>query len=647
MTSSIIPRIDSRFVCVVDRENVVLAAVISAYFADAGTYFPMFSLPGVEHPDAGQEFEDDEFITKMIGAEAAIKLGNALARIKARGYVILAGLSKAQKSYLKFADELTLCDVNDISEVRDKLANFGIRKETAIRSKASQVHLGLYRALNSGSALEIDETADDLADPATESNGLVVVESTLKHAGSVIAINYARSVDASVKLIPPLARKDARRILDLVQFWKGYGVSMARHDLFTEVDARIGSLTFDGYEFVTFFTEGLPYTLRVNIPGLCTYVDLANSADHLILNSILAETTTQLPSAVVFTVDEFLNNGEAQAVVARLAESKFYVRSLSGMGATGFSFGYHAEHFPYGILHIVSHGGEVDGYSVTEEFTDRKNVTHVFEYDEVVGFHGVPKADLIGVQRKVIPKAIDGIAWDDDERKGILPHYVYEDLRKQVFSEENWGENAQRKPLANIVGSCHVKCNDGIHQAMFRTVGGYGAPLIFNNTCWSWWGIADFFISGGARAYLGTLWAIHDSVAVAAADAFFEDALGGNIAAAVREANRTIADTDDAGIYALWGLHFSTLSKGRSIDQSMHGVCDRLATLLKMYGKFLESRDVTEDDVRDNSIEALELLDQDFDALCDGPAVQQLRARVAQTLAKVGPKKRSQKRYSR
>lgn len=639
------PQIDGSFVCVVDRQNVPLAAVISSYFGAPGKYFPLFTFPGVEHADRGQEFGDDEFIAKMVGTEAATKLTNLLARLDAKGYLILAGLSEAQKSYLAFRNGLTVIEVRDIAEARDKLERIGIRKETTVRSKAAQAHLGLYRALTSGSAVEIDERADDLPEASTNLNGLIIVEATSEHAGSIVAINYAHSVGASIKLVPQLKRKDARRIQNFVQFWKEYGVSEARDDLFSEIDTRLGSFAFDGYEFVTFFTEGLPYTLRGNVPGLCTYVDLANSPDRFIVNNILAETDDQLPSSIVFTIDDFINNGEAKAVARRLDQADFYVRPLAGMGATGFSFGYHAEHFPFGVFHIVSHGGEIDGNAVTQQFTDRKGATHTLEYDEVIGLHRVlTESDRIAVQRKVIFKAIDGIAWDDEERKGKLPHYVYEDMRKQILSSsKNWHKNASRKPLTNVVGSTHVRCNDGIHQAMFRTVGGYGTPIIFNNACWSWWGVAEFFVSSGARAYLGTLWAVEDSVAVTAADAFYEYALDGTIAAGVREANRAIENTDYAGIYALWGLHFSTLSKGKSIEASMHAVCDRIAMQLNMYGKFLEGG-VAEDDVRDSAIEALELLDQDFDALCEGPGVERLRAKVARTLRKVGPRKPSEKR---
>ena len=646
---SSVPPIDRRVVCIVDRENTALAATISSYCASPCRYFPLFTFPGVEDDDRDQKaFEDNEFVSQIVGVDAAIRLCNALASIGGKEYVLLAGLSQAQKSYLRLPDSLKPVEIATIKDVREAVGKLGMRKEATIRCRRGQMHVGLHYALARGVGLEIDESAENCPAESMDAAGLVVVEAAYNNAASIIAVNYASSINAAVKIVAPLKRKEQRRILSLLQAWKDNGDDAARAALFAEIDGRLTLDEVSGYDFVTFFTDGLPYTVRLSVPGVYSYVNLSNDADHFVISNIRAETEPQLRSAVVFAIDDLAGNGEAQSVASRLEENRFAVRTLAGRGATGFSFGYHAEHFPYGVLHIVSHGGQIDGYAVTEEFIDRNGVKHVVEYDEVVGIQRVlTEHDLFSVQRKVIFKAIDGLVWGGDEQTSEkMPRYVYEDMRKQLFSKKHWGRGSRRVPKASVPGSCAIKCNGGVHQAMFRSVAGYGAPLIVNNTCWSWWGISDFFISGGARSYLGTLWAVDDAVAVRAADTFYNQALGGNIAEAVREVERSIIGTHNAGVYALWGLHFSTLSQGQTVERSMHDICDRLASLLKMYGRFLESGEYA-DDARDNAIEALELLDQELDRLCSGPVVNSLRARVAQTLSKVGPKKRSQQRYSR
>ncbi|MGA7284421.1 MAG: hypothetical protein WBW87_07790 [Candidatus Cybelea sp.] len=68
----------------------------------------------MEHSDRGQEFDEDEYVTKVIGAEAAVKLSNALASIDANGYVILAGLSHDQRSYLKLPKAVKVIEIGAV-----------------------------------------------------------------------------------------------------------------------------------------------------------------------------------------------------------------------------------------------------------------------------------------------------------------------------------------------------------------------------------------------------------------------------------------------------------------------------------------------------------------------------------------------------
>jgi hypothetical protein len=363
----------------------------------------------------------------------------------------------------------------------------------------------------------------------------------------------------------------------------------------------------------------------------CSYVHLSLRADHFILNNIISEHSLQLPSAIIFTIDEFLANSETQWLVRFLRERHYFVRSLHGVNATSEQFGYHAEHFPYGVLHVVSHGGEVDGYSVTEEFTDREGGKHVVEYDEVVGFSRAPGDDKVAVQRKVIFKAIDSFDWNAPERrKADIPHFVYEDMRKKLFAEGTWGQDATREHKQSIPWSCAVRCNDSIHQAMFRSLAAYGAPLIFNNTCWSWAAIADFFLSGGARAYVGTLWSVPNALAAEATKVFYEAAIDSGIVHALHLVNQSISSTDDAGIYIVWGLHFATLSAGRSSDESAHAVFRKMARSVLMYARHLD--EVTADDTRDNAIEVLQHLETDMGATFAGPECERIRGKARAAL---------------
>jgi hypothetical protein len=117
----------------------------------------------------------------------------------------------------------------------------------------------------------------------------------------------------------------------------------------------------------------------------------------------------------------------------------FFVRPLVGDEATTRAFDYNVQHFAYGIFHIASHDGEVDGYEVTLPFKDREGNDHVIEFDEVVAFSRVPgPGDLIQVTSKAIFRSLDGLPWRSSELKERgYPRQVYDDLVKIVFDKKS------------------------------------------------------------------------------------------------------------------------------------------------------------------------------------------------------------------
>ena len=80
--------------------------------------------------------------------------------------------------------------------------------------------------------------------------------------------------------------------------------------------------------------------------------------------------------------------------------------------------------------------------------------------------------------------------------------------------------------------------------------------------------MAEFFLGSGASAYVGTLWAVPVPLATRAAERFYEIAPNVSLMNALHIVNGEIAETKDANIYVLWGLHFSTFTVGESEDVS-------------------------------------------------------------------------------
>src|ERR1700674_3792487 len=117
------PELNHRYACVVDRDAISLAAVISSYLFVTGTYLPLFLLRRVyvAHSDEEVGFFSDAYIADLMAGQDCVFIGNALGRMGGPQYVILAGLNDAQKSYLILPKGSTVIEIADLSEVESKL----------------------------------------------------------------------------------------------------------------------------------------------------------------------------------------------------------------------------------------------------------------------------------------------------------------------------------------------------------------------------------------------------------------------------------------------------------------------------------------------------------------------------------------------
>jgi CHAT domain-containing protein len=91
---------------------------------------------------------------------------------------------------------------------------------------------------------------------------------------------------------------------------------------------------------------------------------------HFLKFNLLCELRPTLPSSIVFSPLEF-EDEETNFVINKLEEGFHYVKKLVGEDATSYNIDNHVKEYPYEILHICSHGGEVEGSHLIEQFTDR------------------------------------------------------------------------------------------------------------------------------------------------------------------------------------------------------------------------------------------------------------------------------------
>jgi hypothetical protein len=206
---------------------------------------------------------------------------------------------------------------------------------------------------------------------------------------------------------------------------------------------------------------------------------------------------------------------------------------------------------------------------------------------------------MVSVHRKVLPRKLDGFVWMSTElEKQNIPGHVYREMWRWMLELRG-----QRKKKDRVAMSCAIACADSIHQGQFNILASHSSPLVFNNTCWSWYEVASFFLDCGARGYIGTLWAIDNEAAVVAAKTFYENVFFGSVLTAFHKAVKAIDSTVSKDIYVYWGLHFSTLSPGQNFEASQSEVRKEFTIAIANWVRKIESTKNAE--VRKNSIRVL------------------------------------------
>ena len=585
------PPIEKRWICIADRGAVALAAVVSSYLFEQRTYLPLFTFPAVIAPmTQGDDVSSETYLSNAMGSSTATFINNAWARMHGSQYLILVGLSEDQISYLSIPKGVEVINVPALTGVRESLKVLPLRDRPKLRCKRSDVLRGLFIAQKVGKTLEIDESAEPLPDMDKMNTGIIVVEDD--DVGSVVAVNYASSVGASLLVVPKAGRREVSAIHRSLHEWKTNGDDIHRRAVQDAVIRRINGVSFCDFEYATFFTNGLPYSLVLENVIPCSYVHLSIKPDLFVFNCIAFERIETFHSAVVFS-PLFFADEETSWLTQVFTDNNYYLRQLIGPDASFANLDFVVQHFPYSLLHICSHGGEVDGWEVSEEFVDRNGETHVIEYDEVVGCDLVADNDgRVQVHRKAIFRKLDGLPWMSEElEKKKIPQYVFLDMWKALYPDQRTklNPNANRKKKGQVATSCAIRCSDTIHQGELQILASHSSPLVFNNTCWSWYEAASFFLSCGSRGYIGTLWAIDNEGAILGARTFYDSVFSGTVLSAFHQAVRAIGNTQSKNIYVFWGLHFSTLSQARNAQESRGEVFAELARAFAGWREHIES----------------------------------------------------------
>lgn len=573
-----VPKISSKFFCVCRLKDRTLAAIVSSYLMQLGEYTPIFGFPEVtaEKMEEAYDAYDQNHLSTSRAEEFSIRIFNALQRVGKVDNIVLVGLTQEQKSFLTFFGDYNVIEIADATDAEHMLTELSGKTEYLL-CPLSDVCQGLYNSIIENKLLKIDDQANSPDRPELANQGIAIVEDH-HSVSSIISVNYAISAKLNLRIVDP---PEANRfeIMALIKEWRETNDQQHLNDLSALLFNRVEQIDFSKYPFATFFTPCSPYSLILKNQIPFSYVNTDLYPDFFIFNNVYRYHTPSLGSAIVFSPLEFKENEETGYVIAVFERLRYSVVQLIDKAANSTNLGYHITEYPYDVLHICSHGGEVSGLNITDKFNDLDGNEHTIEYDEVVGFAAVPGSKLIEVTPIQIWRKLDGLKWKSKELKAKNYHHslYMEMLKKTHEKKKRIGTKVDR-----VEGSFSIKCKHFIYQAIFNSIAGTTEnPFIFNNTCWSWLGISDSFLSVGASGYVGTLWDVENHTAVAFSESFYDKINGGTILDAFHKSIPLANGTPSEGIYVFWGLHFSKITANDSKERTRLKIASRLQESMK------------------------------------------------------------------
>src|SRR5262249_23771170 len=111
---------------------------------------------------------------------------------------------------------------------------------------------------------------------------------------------------------------------------------------------------------------------------------------------------------------------EINAAVKILSEQRQFVRVYEGPIAHVTSISEMVELFPYDLMVIATHCGDVSGYRWTYEFVDSEDLPRTLVVDIALGIGRTSEQDLLHVTQFMRFVSLDGVPWNDPREKANL-----------------------------------------------------------------------------------------------------------------------------------------------------------------------------------------------------------------------------------
>ena len=283
---------------------------------------------------------------------------------------------------------------------------------------------------------------------------------------------------------------------------------------------------------------------------------------------------------------------EIDAAVKVLAERHTFVRVYEGRNADVSTITDMIEMFPYDLLLIATHCGNVSGFRWTYAFMDSEGLSRTLVVDIALGIGRTEDTETLQVTQFQRFVSLDGVSSDDPVKKAKL--YVGRAISDYTERSRHYATfpPIKKEDVARVRGSAALKMFDHNLIALPRSVANEGTPIIVNNACVSWHRLADNFIFGGAHAYIGTLFPISTTEAEEVATRALGKHYGKPLAHAFWAAQRDVYGDTARRPYVVSGVYLQRLRCARGDVPGY--IARELATGDRRWRKFLTKSDLND-----------------------------------------------------
>lgn len=448
------------------------------------------------------------------GAEV-ISRTNAAARSRAQR-VLLAGLADSSADALsQMLPRGRVIRIDPADDLTSFVQN-GATLDPPFVWGRDHIGIGTLLALRARRAITFkDRPSQELYVPPKSSH-LVVCEQG-DDLSQVIAANYAHALGAGLFLIRETRRHHAEQILE--RFYSVYesneqSASQALRELRTELRNIAGTVPVPADGSITFISGWLPFGFAfTEVPS--THLFNLNLGTAVLQGFAAEQAGSRGVQVATLVNPDTTPAPEIDAAAKILSERGLFVRGYQGRRADVTSISEMIELFPYDLLIIATHCGDVSGHRWTYDFTDSEGIQRSLVVDIALGIGQGAETDLLQVTEFLRFVSLDGVPWNDPEKKSKL--YIGTAMndfmdRKRAEAEPKLRPTI-RDTVPRVVGSAAMKMHDDNYIALPRSLANEGTPIIINNACVSWHRLAGNFMFGGARGYVGTLSPISTSEA--------------------------------------------------------------------------------------------------------------------------------------